>query len=71
MNERSRWSRFARWATVVGASGLLPTTVMRCDKAALNFQRGLTQGLGHQFSEVLADELFDLGDSATAAEDKD
>ncbi len=55
MYGRTWTSRTARWAMVVGASGVLPAFVMRCDKATLNFQKGLTQGLGFEVSELIVD----------------
>ena len=42
-----------RWLLMVAATGILPAFVMRCDKAALNFQRGLFEGLGMNASDVL------------------
>jgi len=40
---------------IVGASGVMPAFIMRCDKAALNFQRGLFFEFGMQ----TADWVFD------------
>jgi hypothetical protein len=61
MTMSSRFARAVRWVFLVAAAGVLPASVMRCDKAALNFQRGLYQGLGLNVSEVLVDEgLIDL-----------
>jgi hypothetical protein len=71
MNGESRWSRIVRWAMVVGASGLLPAFVLRCDKASLNFQRGLTQGLGHEVSEILADQILEDRNSEEDADNED
>ena len=45
-----------RWLLMVAATGVLPAFVMRCDKAALNFQRGLFEGLGMNASDVLVDQ---------------
>ena len=42
-----------RWLVIVGMSGILPGFVMRCDKAALNFLRGLFQRLGEQAGDLL------------------
>ena len=53
----SRLSRTARWMMVFAISGILPAVFMRCDKAALNFQRGLFTGLGVGVSQVLVDPL--------------
>jgi hypothetical protein len=35
--------------------GLLPAWVLRCDRAALNFQRGFWQGMGHNVSDLVTD----------------
>ena len=53
----NRRGRIMRWLVIVGMSGILPGFVMRCDKAALNFQRGLFQGLGEETSELLLDQF--------------
>ena len=53
----NRRGRMMRWLVIVGMSGILPGFVMRCDKAALNFQRGLFQGLGEETSELLLDQF--------------
>ena len=45
-----------RWLLMVAATGVLPAFVMRCDKAALNFQRGLFEGLGMSVSDVLVNQ---------------
>ena len=45
-----------RWLLMVAATGVLPAFVMRCDKAALNFQRGLFEGLGMNASDMLVDQ---------------
>ena len=55
MKVLSRFERAVRWAFVVAAAGVVPAFVMRCDKAALNFQRGLYQGLGLSLSETLVE----------------
>ena len=44
-----------RWI-VVCVAGVLPALVMRCDKAALNLQRGFFQGLGLSLSDTLVDQ---------------
>ena len=49
----SRIARVSRWLMIVVAAGVLPGFVMRCDKAALNIQRGFFEGLGLAFSEVI------------------
>lgn len=48
-----RPSRLARWFLVVSVVGCLPAFILRCDKAALNFQRGLLQGLGEDVGDIL------------------
>ena len=35
----------------------LPAFFLKCDKAALNLQRGFWQGLGDSISDLLADPL--------------
>lgn len=50
--------RMWRWMVVVCSAGLLPVVVMRCDKAALNFQRGLFHGLGQEVSTYLVDQVI-------------
>ena len=52
-----RSSRFLRWLLIVGAAGVLPAFVMRCDKAALNFQRGLFEGLGENVGELILSQF--------------
>lgn len=42
---------------VVCAAGVLPAFVMRCDKAALNFQRGLFEGFGYDVADIVTDAL--------------
>jgi hypothetical protein len=45
---------------LIAVAGVLPAFIMRCDKAALNFQRGFFQGLGLSVSETLVNGgLFD------------
>ena len=56
MKASTRFERAVRWVFVVAAAGVAPALVMRCDKAALNFQRGLFQGLGLSVSEALVGE---------------
>ena len=38
---------------LLSVAGVMPAFVMRCDKAALNVQRGFFFGLGEQVSEML------------------
>jgi hypothetical protein len=52
-----RSSRVARWMLIIGASGVLPAAIMRCDKAALNLQRGLFYGMGESLSELALDQV--------------
>lgn len=55
-------SRCARWLALIGAA-VLPAFVMRCDKAALNVQRGFYEGLGLSLSQVLVEQgLLVAGD---------
>ena len=42
---------------IVAASGILPAFVLRCDKAALNFQRGLLQGLGEDVGDLIIGQV--------------
>ncbi len=53
MNGSSRVHRVVRWAMLVATAGVMPAFVMRCDKAALNFQEGLFEGLGLSVSQTL------------------
>ena len=57
MNGSYRFSRSFRWMLLVGMSGFLPAFFLKCDKAALNLQRGFFQGLGDSFSDLLIDPL--------------
>lgn len=52
-----RFSRSFRWMLLVAMSGFLPAFFLKCDKAALNLQRGFFQGLGDSFSDLLIDPL--------------
>ena len=47
---------FLKWA-MVACTACLPAVVMRCDKAALNVQRGFYQGLGDELSDLVGDQL--------------
>lgn len=49
----NRRTRLVRWLAVGLASGALPAFILNCDKAALNFQRGLLQGLGEDVGDLL------------------
>ncbi|MGB2987112.1 MAG: hypothetical protein WBE26_14660 [Phycisphaerae bacterium] len=49
--------RFLRWLLVVGTAGVLPAFILDCDKAALNFQRGLMQGLGADVADIIIDQI--------------
>jgi hypothetical protein len=49
--------RFLRYLMVVGAAGVLPAFILNCDKAALNFQRGLLQGLGEDVGDLLLNQM--------------
>jgi len=53
----NRSSRVVRWLMVVASAGMLPAFVMRCDKAALNFQRGLFLGLGVGVAGWVIDQI--------------
>jgi len=66
MQTHRRFECWMRWAGIL-AVGVLPAFVMRCDKAALNFQRGLYEGLGDSLSELLV-EGFARDDSAGGTE---
>ena len=45
---------------IVAASGVLPAFILQCDKAALNFQRGLMQGLGEDVGTLILDTITPL-----------
>lgn len=55
MKASIRFERAVRWVFVVAAAGVAPAFVMRCDKAALNVQRGFFRGLGLSVSDALVD----------------
>ena len=42
---------------IVAASGVLPAFILQCDKAALNFQRGLLRGLGEDVGTLILDSV--------------
>ena len=69
MYGRTWTSRTVRWVMVVGASGVLPAFVMRCDKATLNFQKGLTQGLGFEVSELIVNRATEDRNAQNDADD--
>lgn len=56
--------RFRRWLVLVTAFGMLPAFFLRCDKAALNFQRGLFQGLGEDVGGLILEQATGLVDVA-------
>ncbi len=58
----NRRGRIMRWLVIVGMSGILPGVVMRCDKAALNFQRALFEELGVQAGDLLLNQFPADGD---------
>jgi|GEM_PF-2236091 len=60
----NRRSRVVRWLVILGMSGILPAFFMRCDKAALNFQRGLFIGLGADVGNLLINQFPVDGDAA-------
>jgi len=43
-----------RWAVVIGA-GVLPALLLRCDRMALNLQRGFFWGLGQEAAQIVTD----------------
>lgn len=53
-----RTGRFVRWMMIVGASGVLPAFIMRCDKAALNLQRSFFEELGEFAAGLVVDSDF-------------
>ncbi len=53
----NRRSRVVRWLMILGMSGIMPAFVMRCDKAAMNFQRGLFEGLGMSVGGLVVDQF--------------
>ena len=59
----NRGSRVLRWLMIVAASGILPAFVLRCDKAALNFQRGLLQGLGEDVGDLIIEQAVGRTDT--------
>ena len=59
----NRSSRVFRWLMVVASAGILPAFVLRCDKAALNFQRGLFYGLGEDVAGWVLEQVPLDGDA--------
>ena len=53
----TRRNRVFRWLMLVSTAGMLPTFFLNCDSAALNFQRGMWQGLGEDTGDFLLDQL--------------
>ena len=53
----SRPTRLMRWVVIVATVGVLPSFILRCDKAALNFQRSLMEGLGEEVAEWLMTQI--------------
>lgn len=47
-------SRRLGWVVLFAGSTLFSSYFLRCDRAALNFQRGLFQGLGENVSDQIA-----------------
>ena len=58
----NRRTRFVRWLIVVGTASILPAFILKCDKAALNFQRGLLQGLGDDVAGLLLTQVVADGE---------
>lgn len=61
MTPRICHSRVVYRLVQLAACGLLPAFVMRCDKAALNFQRGFFEGLGLWLSRFAVDAAGVVG----------
>ncbi len=62
MQGSNRFRRTVRRLLLVGAAGLLPAFLMRCDKAALNLQEGFFEGLGLAISASIAESGLDAFD---------
>ena len=56
------FQRAARVLVLLSVAGVMPAFLMRCDKAALNVQRGFFFGLGEQVSEMLLTAVEVEGD---------
>ncbi len=52
----NRCKRMLRWMMIVAVAGVLPAFLLRCDKASLNFQRGLMQGLGEDVGDFIIEQ---------------
>jgi hypothetical protein len=48
---------------LISSAVILPAFVLRCDRAALNFQRGLYQALGAEVAGLLADQVAPFVDA--------
>ena len=57
MEASLRFRRRFGWMAIF-AAGMLPAFIMRCDKAALNVQRGFYEGLGLSVSQLLVEQGF-------------
>lgn len=44
-----------KWLCLVCMCGLMPAFFLKCNRASLNFQRGLWYGLGFSISAALVD----------------
>ncbi len=56
--------RIVRWMMVIVAGGVLPAFFLRCDKAALNFQRALLQGLGDNVADLIIAQVPSADDAS-------
>ena len=56
MRRHKRVLRALKLLTIVGAGGLMPGFILRCDKAALNLQRSLFQGLGANIADLIVEQ---------------
>ena len=56
MKRRSIW---LRWMVLVSCSAIVPGFVMRCDKAALNYQRAFWSGAGALTAQLVLDQIPD------------
>lgn len=54
-----RRARLFRWMMVV-STGIMPAFLLRCDKAALNFQREFFQGLGLYAAEAVFQQVLGI-----------
>lgn len=55
-------SRVIRWIMLAFSAGLMPAFVMRCDKAALNLQRGFFWGLGEDVGDFVLSQFGGIVD---------